>query len=236
MNTAQKAASYAEKNGLILSEEQIEKLDIYEKLLLEWNKKMNLTAITDSDGIAIKHFYDSLTPLIFSDLPKGAKIIDVGTGAGFPSIPLAIARPDLSFTLLDSLNKRLTFLNEVCDELSIKSELVHMRAEDAAKKLKFREKFDVSISRAVASLPILCEYCLPFVKIGGIFIAMKGANAKQELKESKNAIKLLGAELEDNIEITLPDGSERNLVIMRKINATPKIYPRHGSKISKKPL
>lgn len=236
MNTAQKAASYAEKNGLILSEEQIEKLDIYEKLLLEWNKKMNLTAITDSDGIAIKHFYDSLTPLIFSDLPKGAKIIDVGTGAGFPSIPLAIARLDLRFTLLDSLNKRLTFLNEVCDELSIKSELVHMRAEDAAKKLEFREKFDISISRAVASLPTLCEYCLPFVKIGGIFIAMKGANAKQELKESKNAIKVLGAELEDNIEITLPDGSERNLVIMRKINATPKIYPRHGSKISKKPL
>lgn len=236
MNTAQKTARFAENDGLTLTQEQIEKLNIYEKLLLEWNKKMNLTAITDSDGIAIKHFYDSLTPLIFSDLPNGAKIIDVGTGAGFPSVPLAIARQDLNFVLLDSLNKRLIFLNEVCNKLNINAELVHMRAEDAAKKLEFREKFNVSISRAVAALPVLCEYCLPFVKKGGTFIAMKGINANQEIEASKNAIKILGAEFEKSIEIVLPDGSTRFLVIIRKTSNTPNQYPRHGSKIAKKSL
>lgn len=236
MNTAQLTAAYTEKNGFHLTEEHIEKLNIYEKLLLEWNNKINLTAITDSEGIAVKHFYDSLTPLMYVNIPKNAKVIDVGTGAGFPSVPMAILRPDLSFTLLDSLNKRLVFLEEVCKALDINAQLVHMRAEDAANNPEYREKFDVSISRAVAALPVLCEYCIPFVRKKGMFIAMKGSQADNELDESQNAIKVLGAEHENTVKINLPDGSERNIIVIRKKNFTPQAYPRHGSKISKKHL
>ena len=236
MTTAQLTAELTEKSGLSLNREQTEKLEIFERLLLEWNKKMNLTAITDSEGIAVKHFYDSLTPLMHVDIPKNSTVIDVGTGAGFPSIPLAIVRSDLSFTLLDSLNKRLVFLGEVARELGIKVRLIHMRAEDAARDAELREKFDVSISRAVAAMPVLCEYCIPFVKKGGMFIAMKGANADIEMAQSENAVELLGGEIEKEIRLTLPDGSERAIEVIRKKNFTPKAYPRHGSKISKKPL
>ncbi len=236
MTTAQLTAELTEKSGLSLNWEQTEKLEIFEGLLLEWNKKMNLTAITDSEGIAVKHFYDSLTPLMHVDIPKNSTVIDVGTGAGFPSIPLAIVRSDLSFTLLDSLNKRLVFLREAARELGIKVRLIHMRAEDAARDAELREKFDVSISRAVAAMPILCEYCIPFVKKGGMFIAMKGANADIEVAQSENAVRLLGGELEREIKLKLLDGSERAIEVIRKKNFTPKAYPRHGSKISKKPL
>ena len=236
MTTAQLTAELTEKSGLSLNWEQTEKLEIFEGLLLEWNKKMNLTAITDSEGIAVKHFYDSLTPLMHVDIPKNSTVIDVGTGAGFPSIPLAIVRSDLSFTLLDSLNKRLVFLGEAARELGIKVRLIHMRAEDAARDAELREKFDVSISRAVAAMPILCEYCIPFVKTGGMFIAMKGANADIEVAQSENAVRLLGGELEREIKLKLLDGSERAIEVIRKKNFTPKAYPRHGSKISKKPL
>lgn len=236
MTAAQITANFAEKNGFHLNSEQIEKLNTYAAMLLEWNEKMNLTAITDIDGIAIKHFYDSLTPIWYLNIPKNAKVIDVGTGAGFPSIPMAIIRPDLQFTLLDSLNKRLVFLNEVCSSLDINAELVHMRAEDAAKMPEYREKFDVSVSRAVAALPVLCEYCIPFVRKNGMFIAMKGSKADEELNLSRNAVKILGADIEKSIQINLPDESERNIIVIRKKNFTPKAYPRHGSKISKQPL
>ena len=236
MTIANITAEFAEKSGFHLKKEQIEKLDLYAEMLLEWNEKINLTAITDSEGIAIKHFYDSLTPLWYLNIPKNVRVIDVGTGAGFPSIPMAIVRPDLRFTLLDSLNKRLNFLNEVCTRLDISAELVHMRAEDAAQKAEYRESFDVAVSRAVAALPLLCEYCIPFVKKNGMFIAMKGSKAEEELESSKNAVKILGAAVEKTVEITLPDNSERNIIVIKKKNYTPKAYPRHGSKIAKKSL
>lgn len=236
MTIANITAEFAEKSGFHLKKEQIEKLDLYAEMLLEWNEKINLTAITDSEGIAIKHFYDSLTPLWYLNIPKNVRVIDVGTGAGFPSIPMAIVRPDLRFTLLDSLNKRLNFLNEVCTRLDIKAELVHMRAEDAAQKAEYRESFDVAVSRAVAALPVLCEYCIPFVKKNGMFIAMKGSKAEEELEISKNAVSTLGAAVEKTVKISLPDDSERNIIVIRKKNYTPKAYPRHGSKIAKKSL
>lgn len=236
MTIANITAEFAEKSGFHLKKEQIEKLDLYAEMLLEWNERINLTAITDSEGIAIKHFYDSLTPLWYLNIPKNARVIDVGTGAGFPSIPMAIVRPDLRFTLLDSLNKRLNFLNEVCTRLDIKAELVHMRAEDAAQKAEHRESFDVAVSRAVAALPVLCEYCIPFVRKNGMFIAMKGSKAEEELEISKNAVSTLGAAVEKTVKISLPDDSERNIIVIRKKNYTPKEYPRHGSKIAKKSL
>lgn len=236
MTIANITAEFAEKSGFHLKKEQIEKLDLYAEMLLEWNEKINLTAITDSEGIAIKHFYDSLTPLWYLNIPKNARIIDVGTGAGFPSIPMAIVRPDFRFTLLDSLNKRLNFLNEVCTRLDISAELVHMRAEDAAQKAEHRESFDVAVSRAVAALPVLCEYCIPFVRKNGMFIAMKGSKAEEELEISKNAVSTLGAAVEKTVKISLPDDSERNIIVIRKKNYTPKEYPRHGSKIAKKSL
>lgn len=236
MTIANITAEFAEKSGFHLKKEQIEKLDVYAEMLLEWNEKINLTAISDSEGIAIKHFYDSLTPLWYLNIPKNARVIDVGTGAGFPSIPMAIVRPDLRFTLLDSLNKRLNFLNEVCTRLDISAELVHMRAEDAAQKAEYRESFDVAVSRAVAALPVLCEYCIPFVRKNGMFIAMKGSKAEEELEISKNAVNTLGAAVEKTVKISLPDDSERNIIVIRKKNYTPKAYPRHGSKIAKKSL
>ena len=236
MTIANITAEFAEKSGFHLKKEQIEKLDLYAEMLLEWNEKINLTAITDSEGIAIKHFYDSLTPLWYLNIPKNVRVIDVGTGAGFPSIPMAIVRPDLRFTLLDSLNKRLNFLNEVCTRLDISAELVHMRAEDAAQKAEYRESFDVAVSRAVAALPVLCEYCIPFVRKNGMFIAMKGSKAEEELEISKNAVSTLGAAVEKTVKINLPDDSERNIIVIRKKNYTPKEYPRHGSKIAKKSL
>ena len=236
MTIANITAEFAEKSGFHLKKEQIEKLDVYAEKLLEWNEKINLTAITDNEGIAIKHFYDSLTPLWYLNIPKNARVIDVGTGAGFPSIPMAIVRPDLRFTLLDSLNKRLNFLNEVCTRLDISAELVHMRAEDAAQKAEYRESFDVAVSRAVAALPVLCEYCIPFVRKNGMFIAMKGSKAEEELEISKNSVSTLGATVEKTVKISLPDDSERNIIVIRKKNYTPKAYPRHGSKIAKKSL
>lgn len=236
MTIANITAEFAEKSGFHLKKEQIERLDLYAEMLLEWNEKINLTAITDSEGIAIKHFYDSLTPLWYLNIPKNARVIDVGTGAGFPSIPMAIVRPDLRLTLLDSLNKRLNFLNEVCTRLDISAELVHMRAEDAAQKAEYRESFDVAVSRAVAALPVLCEYCIPFVRKNGMFIAMKGSKAEEELEISKNAVSTLGAAVEKTVKINLPDDSERNIIVIRKKNYTPKEYPRHGSKIAKKSL
>lgn len=197
---------------------------------------MNLTAITDAEGVAIKHFYDSLTPLIYSSIDEGSTVVDVGTGAGFPSIPLLIARPDLKLTMMDSLNKRLLFLVEVCEQLDIDANIVHSRAEDAGNNKLYREKFDYAISRAVATLPVLCEYCLPLVKLSGKFIAMKGSNADSELNLSCNAINQLGGEIEDVKKFELPTGEARALIIIRKNARTPSKFPRHGSKISKESL
>lgn len=224
------------KDFLLVDETTAEKLEVYEKLLTEWNKKINLTAITDPDEIVIKHFYDSLLVLKNADIPENSSIIDVGTGAGFPGMVLKIVRPDLNVTLLDGLNKRLVFLGEVAKQLQLDCNIVHSRAEDAAKKAEYREKFDFAFARAVAKLNVISEYCIPFLRIGGKFIALKGPGASEEVAAAGNAVKLLGGGSIITKTDYLPDKSERNLCIIKKISQTSPEYPRNSAKISKKPL
>lgn len=227
----------AEKMGIELSQNQLEKFDLYKKLLLEWNEKMNLTAITDDEGIAIKHFADSISvlPLIEN---KNASLIDVGTGAGFPGIPLKIANDGFKVTLLDSLNKRITFLEEVKKELGIINlECIHSRAEDGGRNADLREKFDYCVSRAVARLSVLSEYCMPFVAVGGYFISLKGPDAAEELTEAQKAISVLGGKVEKVVEITIPESDLKHCaVVIKKIKSTPKAYPRKAGTAAKKPI
>lgn len=233
---------YAAGYGVTLTPEMAEKCDVYARLLVEWNQKMNLTAITDPQGMLVKHFLDSLTaaPLLPTD---PFSLIDVGTGAGFPGVPLAILRSDMALTLLDSLQKRLTFLDTLCRELGIPVTLLHARAEEGGRKPQWREKFDVAAARAVASLPVLSEYCLPFVRPGGRFIAMKGPDADQETKAADRAISLLGGRLNNVAAVELPnhlaftgERGKRRLVLIDKIAPTPQKYPRPSAKIAKQPL
>lgn len=222
---------------ITLTENQYEQFQKYFELLVEWNKKMNLTAITDESGVALKHFADSLSLLNFVDIPQNSTLADVGTGAGFPGVVLKIARPDIKLTLIDSLNKRLVFLNEVCSQLGIDAELIHSRAEDGARDEKLRESFDFVASRAVARMNVLSEYCLPYVKVGGAFCAMKGAQANEEFKESLNAINTLGGKLEKKYFFELPEnGGERAIAVVRKVKNTPQKYPRQSGKIKAKAL
>lgn len=220
--------------GLKFSEEMYRKFDTYAELLVSWNEKINLTAITDAQGITEKHFLDSLAAFRDDIIPQNLTVIDVGTGAGFPGIPMKIYRNDLKLTLLDSLNKRINFLTEVSDKLSLDANCIHSRAEDGAKKTELRETFDIATARAVAPLPILCEYCLPYVKIGGKFIALKGPN--ESAKDSFTAYRTLGAEILDIKEYNLPCGDKRQIIIYSKTKETPKKYPRNPSQIDKKPL
>lgn len=222
--------------NMTISDSQLQAFERYAQLLIEWNGKMNLTAITEEREIAVKHFIDSLSLLCAEEIKQGAKIIDIGTGAGFPGVPLKIMRPDLKLTLLDSLNKRLVFLQEVCKELDIDAEIVHGRAEELGRDEKYREKYDYAVSRAVAYLPALCEYCLPFVKKGGSFIPMKGPEAENELNAAKNSIEVLGGHFDRSCSLTLPDDSERTIVVINKVSPTPRRFPRRGVKISKQPL
>lgn len=224
-----------QKDGIVLDAAAGDRLEKYAEMLIEKNKVMNLTAITQPEEVALKHFYDSLIPLKQIDIPKGAKVIDVGTGAGFPGMVLKIARPDIELTLLDSLNKRLVFLQEVLDELGLSANIIHTRAEEAARG-ELRESFDFAFARAVAQLNTLCEYCLPYVKVGGCFVAMKGKKAAEELIEAEKAIQVLGAKKEAFIEDTLPNGDERGTVILRKISQLSPKYPRAGGKIAKSPI
>lgn len=222
---------------ITLTENQYEQFQKYFELLVEWNEKMNLTAITDESGVALKHFADSLSLLNFVDIPQNSSLADVGTGAGFPGVVLKIARPDIKLTLIDSLNKRLVFLNEVCSQLGIDAELIHSRAEDGARDEKLRESFDFAVSRAVARMNVLSEYCLPYVKVGGAFCAMKGAQANEEFKESLNAINTLGGKLENKYFFELPEnGGERAIAVVRKVKNTPQKYPRQSGKIKAKAL
>lgn len=221
-------------DGIEITSEQYEKLDIYARMLVEWNEKMNLTGITDPRGIALKHFLDSMIPLKKISVPEGASLIDVGTGAGFPGLPMKIYRSDIKLTLLDSLNKRVNFLSAVCEEIKIKAECVHERAEEGSRKSEFREKYDVAAARAVAAMPILTEYCLPYVKVGGIFCALKGP--KEDWKAGEKAVKTLGGEISQVIEYSLPDGDRRTIIEVRKISAVPEKYPRNSGQISKKPI
>lgn len=222
---------------ITLTENQYEQFQKYFELLVEWNEKMNLTAITDESGVALKHFADSLSLLNFVDIPQNSSLADVGTGAGFPGVVLKIARPDIKLTLIDSLNKRLVFLGEVCAQLGIEAELIHSRAEDGARDEKLRENFDFAVSRAVARMNVLSEYCLPYVKVGGAFCAMKGAQANEEFKESLNAINTLGGKLENKYFFELPEnGGERAIAVVRKVKNTPQKYPRQSGKIKAKAL
>lgn len=229
--------NYIKDYKITLTENQYEQFQKYFELLAEWNEKMNLTAITDESGVALKHFADSLSLLNFVDIPQNSTLADVGTGAGFPGVVLKIARPDIKLTLIDSLNKRLVFLNEVCSQLGIDAELIHSRAEDSARDEKLRESFDFVASRAVARMNVLSEYCLPYVKVGGAFCAMKGAQANEEFKESLNAINTLGGKLENKYFFELPEnGGERAIAVVRKVKNTPQKYPRQSGKIKAKAL
>ena len=229
--------NYKKDYKITLTENQYEQFQKYFELLAEWNEKMNLTAITDESGVALKHFADSLSLLNFVDIPQNSSLVDVGTGAGFPGVVLKIARPDIKLTLIDSLNKRLVFLGEVCAQLGIEAELIHSRAEDGARDEKLRESFDFAVSRAVARMNVLSEYCLPYVKVGGAFCAMKGAQANEEFKESLNAINTLGGKLEKKYFFELPEnGGERAIAVVRKVRNTPQKYPRQSGKIKAKAL
>lgn len=218
------------------NKKQEENFNKYMDLLLEWNEKINLTAITDKDEIILKHFIDSLT--IEKYIKDNDKVIDLGTGAGFPGIPLKIKNESIDITLVDSLNKRVNFLNEVIKELNLKNiTAIHSRIEDLAHDKNFREKYDVVTSRAVANMSTLVEYMLPFAKIGGICICMKGPNVDEELENAKGAIKKLGGKVEKVESLTLPDSDiERNIVIIKKISQTDKKYPRKAGTPSKDPL
>jgi len=224
-----------EKHGIFISPENLAKLELYMDLLLYWNEKMNLTAITDKEEIIIKHFLDSLILLKFEGL-EGKKLIDIGTGAGFPGLALKIAQNSLSVTFMDSLKKRIDFLEEVISKLGLESvEAYHSRAEDLGHGDSFREVFDIATSRAVARLNILCEYALPYVKTGGIFVAYKGPEYEEELAEAISAIEILGGKLEKVEKFKLEE-HPRSLIFIRKLSQTPLKYPRKSNIITRKPI
>lgn len=227
-----------EKLGILLSEQQINQFLKYYEMLIEKNKVMNLTAITEFDEVVVKHFIDSISIAKYYSMEKDSSVIDVGTGAGFPGIPLKIVYPDLSVTLLDSLNKRVKFLAEVCEELGLQNvEMIHGRAEDFGNIADYREKYDVCVSRAVANLSTLSEYCLPFVKTGGYFIPYKSGNIEEELQSSKKALNILGAKVEKIETFMLPDTEiGRSFVFIKKKKNMPKKYPRKAGLPSKEPL
>ena len=228
--------SDAEKLGLSIENDKIKQFEKLAELLVEQNKTMNLTAITDPDGIAVKHFADSISVLNAAKFDEKARVLDVGTGAGFPGIPLLIMRPDLNLTMLDSTAKKLKYVANTVEELGLTANVLHTRAEEAGQSKEYRETFDIVCSRAVAALNVLCEYCLPFVKVGGVFVAMKAAKAQEEIEGAKAAIKLLGGQIVDEKSFTLSDGGERNLIIIKKISHVPPKYPRVSAQIAKKPL
>jgi len=227
----------ASKWEIEIDDNMISELSLYKDMMLEYNKSVNLTAITEEEEIKEKHFLDSISLIKSGKLIKGCKLIDIGAGAGFPSVPVKIVRKDIELTMLDSLNKRIVFLNSVSEKLGFeKTEALHLRAEDAGHNPSLREKYDVATARAVADLSVLCEYALPFVKTGGYFVAMKAADIEEELENAKPAIKKLGGKTESVIKITLPSGIERSLVIIEKTAKTDKCYPRKAGKPLKNPL
>lgn len=225
--------------GIELTDTQLGQFKTYYEMLVEWNEKINLTAVTEIEEVYLKHFYDSITPLFYADIDEGASLCDVGAGAGFPSIPMKIIRPDLKITIVDSLNKRINFLNELTAELGLdKIHLVHDRAETFGNhKADARHMFDVVTARAVAQLNVLSELCLPLVRTGGQFIVMKGKKAQEELDASKFALDLLGGELTKIHQLSLPkEDSDRYIMIIDKKRKTPKKYPRKPGTPNKSPL
>ncbi len=212
-----------------------DKFDKFKEILENFNQKYNLTSISDEKEVYIKHFFDSIKPQNY--FPKGAKVVEIGSGGGFPSVPLMIIRDDLSFTLIESTGKKCEYLKQVVDNLDLNcAEVLNIRAEDGGKDKALREKFDVATARAVARLNTLCEYCLPFVKVGGRFIAYKG-DAEEEIKESLNAVKTLGGEVENIVNYALPEGfGKRTVIVIKKVKPTPEKYPRGRGLERKKPL
>ncbi len=224
--------------GLDLQDDDLDRFQKYKELLKEWNKKINITAITEDEEIDSKHFLDSLTPFTTGIFNGKKRVIDIGSGGGFPGLPLKIVNPDLEMTLLDSLNKRIIFLKEVISQLELDGVMaIHGRAEELSITPNYREKYDICISRAVASLDTLSEYCIPFVKVGGYFISMKGSDIDEELESSQNAIRLLGGKVSEKKLVEIP-GSDivHSLIIIHKVSETPTKYPRGGGKPKKNPL
>jgi 16S rRNA (guanine527-N7)-methyltransferase len=222
--------------GIELGDEEISRFDMLAERLIEQNKTMNLTAITDPDEVVIKHFVDSISLLSAVTPEEGAKILDLGTGAGFPGIPLLICRPDIKLTMVDSTAKKLKYVASTVEALGLEAETLHSRAEEAGKQSEYREQYDIVCSRAVAALNLLCEYCLPFVKVGGIFAAMKSAKADEEIALAKNALKTLGGKIVDKKTFALSDGGERTIILIKKVSQIPSKYPRPSAQIAKKPL
>lgn len=224
------------KLSIQLTEKQLEQFQTYYEMLVEKNKVMNLTGITEWEEVLEKHFLDSISLIRAIDLKQNLTVMDMGTGAGFPGIPLKIAFPNLKVTLADSLNKRVLFLQEVIDELGLEEiEAIHGRAEDLAKDKKYRQQYDLSVSRAVANLTTLSEYCLPFVKIGGQFVSYKSGECEDEVTSSKKAIFVLGGKIKEVIKFELGE-SGRSFIVIDKVNGTPKEYPRKAGTPSKKPI
>lgn len=217
---------------IAISAEQAEKFVSLSDFMVEYNKNVNLTSITEFEEIVMKHFIDSVLPFTKMQIAEQASFIDVGTGAGFPALPLLIYRPDLKATLCDSLNKRCVYLKLVCEKLCIKADIIHARSEELARQK--REKFDIATARAVAAMPVLCEYCIPFVEENGLFAALKSVN--EDINAGENAIKTLGGKLESVIDYKLPNGDDRRLVMIRKVKQTPTKYPRNPANIQKMPL
>lgn len=237
MNEKQFIEALAAK-GITLSDVQVAQFKKYFELLVEWNEKMNLTAITDLEGVYLKHFYDSISPSFYFDFTKVESVCDVGAGAGFPSIPIKICFPHLHVTIVDSLNKRITFLNHLSEQLGLDHmEFVHARAEEFGQNIKYREQFDVVTARAVARLSVLSELCIPLAKQGGSFVALKAAAGAEELKDAKKAITTLGAALKEEFSFLLPvEESERSLFVFDKVKQTPKKYPRKPGVPNKTPI
>lgn len=237
MNEEQFIQALAEK-GIELTNHQITQFKKYFELLVEWNEKMNLTAITDLPSVYLKHFYDSISTSFYFDFSKVTSVCDVGAGAGFPSIPLKICFPHLYVTIVDSLNKRITFLNHLSEELGLDHvQFVHARAEEFGQNPKYREQFDVVTARAVARLSVLSELCVPLVKKGGQFVALKAAAGAEELKDATKALQTLGVKLVNEFNFLLPgENSERTLYVFDKVKETPKKYPRQPGLPNKKPI
>lgn len=227
-----------EKESLVFNEEIYEKFIVYKELIKEWNQKINLTAITEDEEIIKKHFIDSIKIFECTYAKEAKSIIDIGTGGGFPGIPMKIVNPDSKMVLLDSLNKRINFLNLVISQINLSNiETIHGRAEDFARDEKYREKFDLAVSRAVANTAVLLELCLPYVKVGGYFIALKGPAIEEEIKEANNSLKILGGNIEKVIEVDIAGSDlKHNLLVVKKIKNTPNKYPRKAGMISKNPI
>ena len=221
-----------QKCNIELSRDKADKLLKLYEFLVEYNQNVNLTAITDFEEVVVKHFIDSVLPFSMIDIKENSSFIDVGTGAGFPSIPLMIVRPDLKGTLLEALNKRCVFLEKACKLTGVDAKVVHARAEDYAKEK--REAFDFATARAVAAMPVLCEYCIPYVKTGGRFIALKSVN--EDETQCEKAVNVLGGKIAEIKDYTITNGDSRRLFIIDKVSQTPTKYPRNPSMIKKKPL